>query len=459
MGAAERITKRRVGSERDLTKGSIIGNLLMLSWPIIILNGLWSVTLIIEMIWVGKLGAASMAGVGVAGFVTMLVMTVKRGICIGAIAMVARFVGAGDVTKANHIAGQGFVIGVAYSAVVAAIGVFFAESILSLFGLEVNAVAEGATYLRIALAGWVTEALWMMSFSMMQASGDSVTPMKIAIFLRSIHAVICPFLVLGWWVFPRLGVSGAATAYVAASGLGMIIGLWALSTGRTRLRLTLRSFHPDPKIIWRILKIAIPASVMGLQSSFGNLALAWFMAPFGTLAVAAHSLTQRVQIFVNMPAGGVGRGAGVLVGQYLGADQPERAERSGWLAAGLLEGLMIVCSVVVLLWAESIASIFTAEPDLVVLGGIFLRIAAVSYLVACVILLQDCISGAGDTLPPMLVGLAMIWVVQLPLAFFLPRVTDLGVYGVRWAIVIGMAVGAIAYLIYFKLGRWKRKRV
>ena len=262
------------------------------------------------------------------------------------------------------------------------------------------------------------------------------------------------------WDATRLGVSGAALTNFISQSLGTALGLWVLFSGRSRLRLTLRDFHLDLSIIWRILKIGIPASIMTMERTFGNLVLMWFMAPFGTLAVAAHTLIQRVQAVFRMPCMGLGHGAGVLVGQNLGAHQPERAEKSGWLAAGLAEGFTLTASVVILLWAEGIISIFNAEPGVVELASTFLRIQAAGYLVmGLYFVLQNCISGAGDTLPPMLVTLLNFWLVQIPLAFFLPKVTNLGVYGVRWAIVAGLVVGAIAYTTYFRQGRWKRKKV
>jgi Na+-driven multidrug efflux pump len=199
---------------------------------------------------------------------------------------------------------------------------------------------------------------------------------------------------------------------------------------------------------------------MGMERNFSQLVLMWFMVPFGTLAVAAHSLNQRIEMLLFMPAWGFGIAAGVLAGQNLGTGQPERAERSGWLAAGLAEGFMLACSLAILLWAEGIIHIFTSEPSLVELSSIFLRIAVAGYVVmAFTAVLQQCISGAGDTLPPMLFTLLGMFMVQVPLAWFLPRTTNLGIYGVRWAIVAGTVVTSVAYIVYFRLGRWKRKKV
>jgi len=453
-------TGRRAAPDRDWTKGNIFRNLWALSWPIIIGSGLNILGPTIDMIWVGKLGTASIAGVGIAGMVVMLLMMGRMGVNMGMRAMVARFVGAGDAEGANLVAQQAFVISGTYSIVMAAVGIFLAEPILSLFGVEADVVAEGAAYMRIMFIGTAAMSFRVMTQGIMQASGDVMTPMRISILFRFVHIALCPFLIFGWWIFPRLGVSGAAMTNIVSQSLGTALGLWILFSGRTRLRLTLRNFRLDPSIIWRIVKIGIPASIMGMQRSLGNLVVMWLMTPFGTLAVAAHTLGQRVERFLFMPGMGLGMGAGVLAGQNLGASQPERAERGGWLAAGLVAGFMLIASVAILLWPESIVRIFSPEPDLAEITSTFLRIAAAGYLMMGFnAVFRHCLSGAGDTLSPMAISILMIWAVQMPLAVLLPQVTNLGVYGVRWAIVAGMVAGAIAYITYFRMGRWKRKKV
>ncbi len=460
MGEVGGSTGKRTAFDRDWTKGNIFRNLWSLAWPMIITDSFWAVGLTVDMIWVGKLGAASIAGVGVAGIIVMLAMAARWGLSAGTRAMVARFIGAGDEKGANHVAQQAFVISGIYAIIMATIGVFFAEPILSLVGLEADVVVEGAAYLRIQFVGSAAMSFWMMGEAIMRASGDAVTPMKVTIIARFVHLVLAPFLIFGWWIFPRWGVSGAATANLVGYSLGMALTLWVLFTGRSRLWLTLRDFHLAPNIIWRIVKIGIPASVMGIQRTFGRFVLVWVMTPFGTLAVAAHTLAQRIEMFLYLPGWGMGMAAGVLVGQNLGAAQPERAEKGGWLAVGLVEGFMLICAVAVLLWAESIIGIFSTEAGLVEIASTFIRIEAAGYLVVgFVAVLPLCISSAGDTLPPMLFSLLMIWVVLLPLAFFLPQVTNLGVYGVRWAIVASVVAGAVAYTTYFRMGRWKRKKV
>ncbi|MBA7668394.1 hypothetical protein ES703_76504 [subsurface metagenome] len=165
-------------------------------------------------------------------------------------------------------------------------------------------------------------------------------------------------------------------------------------------------------------------------------------------------------MFIHMPIMGLGMGSGVLAGQNLGARQPERAERTGWQAAALVTALMAIVSVLIWFGAEYVVRIFNSEPELVEITCAFMRIQIVGYMVfGMVIVLMQCLNGVGETIVPMLTTLITMWGVQVPLAYVLPRITNLGVYGVRWAIVISNIVRSVIYTVYFKLGRWKRKQV
>ena len=435
-------------------------NLLSLSWPMIITNSLMMLGPTIDMVWVGRLGAASVAGVGIAGMAVQCVNAARMGLNNGTKAMIARFVGAGDIEGANNVTQQAFVISAAFSILLAIIGVFLSEPILVWMGVEPDVVTEGAVYMRIMFVGSIAMSFRMMTEGVMQASGDTVAPMKITIFYRLFHIAICPFLVFGWWIFPQLGVTGAALANVVSQTLGVAAGLWILISGRTRLLLSFRNFRINGNIMWRIVKIGIPATIMSVEMSLSQIILMWFIVPFGTLAVAAHSINQRIEMVILMPAMAFGMTAGVLAGQNLGAGQPERAEKTAWRTVALVEGFIIICIAVILIWAEGIVGIFSPDPELVALGAIFLKISLAGFLVVGFFAtFMQCLAGVGDTLPPMIIGLSTGWMVRIPLAYYLPKITDLGVYGVRWAMVAAMVVGAISYTTYFRLGRWKRKQV
>ena len=452
--------RRGAAFDRDWTKGSILGNLWGLSWPMMVTQAITTLGPTIDMIWLGKLGAASMAGVGVSGNIVMLVSTVRTGLTTGTRAIISRSIGAGDKDAANHVANQSFVVSVLFAIVSAVIGLFLSRQMLQAIGLAPDALAEGTAYLQIQLVGMVTTSFQMLSQSLMQASGDSKTPMNISLITRAFHVALSPLLIFGWGPFPRLGVSGAALTGVISQGVAGVWGMWILYTGHTRLQLDMKNFRFDWPMIWRITKIGIPASLMGAERSSATLLVTWFVIPFGTFAVAAHSLMERIDNFIRMPAMAMGQGAGVLAGQNLGAKQPERAEKTGWLAAGIFTAVLIIISVGIWFWPQFVIRIFNTQAGLVDIAVVFLRIQLINFTVgATTLVLMGCLNGVGDTWIPMLNTMITLWGVQMPLAFALSRYTSLGVYGVRWAMAIAIVIRAAIYAIYFKMGRWKRAKV
>jgi len=450
----------RPALHKDWTQGSIVNNLWLLSWPMIISSILNTLGPTVDMIWVGKLGSNSVAGVGLAGLAVQLVNSLLMGLFAGLRAMVARFVGAGDNESASRAAEQAITVSAIFSVIMALIGIFFARQILDIFGVSAAVVDQGAGYLRIQFVGMVAMGIVMMTGSTMQASGDTMTPMRISVIYRVLHVVLCPFLVFGWWIFPKMGVSGAAMTSVISQSLGGAIGLWFLFSGRTRMRLSFRGFRFDAKLLWRIVKIGLPAAVNSMERSVVGLVMMTFITPFGTLAVAAHTIMTRVEMFVMMPSMAFGQAAGVLAGQNMGANQPARAEKSGWVGIGLTEGIMLIFSVAMVIWAPQLVRIFNSEPGVVEICSTFLRIAAVGNIfMGFAAVLADCLNGVGDTMIPMIASLITMWAVQVPLAYFLPKYHDLGVFGIRWAMAAALAMRAITYVIYFRAGRWKRLKI
>ena len=446
--------------EKDLTKGSITRNLWSLAWPMTVSTRIMTLGPFIDAIWIGKLGTASMAGVTVSGTVVMLINSLIMGLFTGLRAMVARFVGAGDKEQANHVSQQAFVIGAVLSLLMAIIGLFFAESILRLWNLEADVIEAGAIYMRIELIGTFTMSFGLMAQSIMYASGDSKTPMIISIGTRIFHIILCPLLIFGYAGFPELGVTGAALSTVISQGIGGAIGLWILFTGHTRLKITLKNFNFDWSIIWRTAKIGIPASLGGIHMNVGNIVFMWFIAPFGTLAIAGHMLVSRVDMLILMPAMGLGSAAGILAAQNLGALQPERAEKTAWTAISIFTGVMLLFSIAVWIWANSIVRLFNAEPELIEMASTFLKIQTVSYMCnGLMMVMRSVMNTGGEPLIACSSDLVTMCEIRIPLAYFLPGIANLGVYGVRWALVADTVSSAIVFIIYFRSGRWKRKKI
>jgi putative MATE family efflux protein len=447
---------------REWTQGPIINSLLLLSWPMIVMEATYMVSQLFDMRWVGQLATKteSVAGMGIANVVMMLVSTVDMGIIAGSRAMIARFIGERDMESARKVAGQTFIVAVGWGTMVTIAGSLLAGPIISIFGVEPVVAEEGAKYLRVFFAGWISLELLIMSLYTMQSTGDSFSPMLIEISIRVVHLALCPFLVLGLWIFPRMGITGAALSNVISQALGAAAGLWFLFGGYTRLKLSIKDMRFIPGMAWRMLKIGVPNLISMLQGNLSMFVTTKIVVPFGTSVFTAHNIVTNVHMFVTAPNMGLGSGVSVLAGQNLGAKQPERAVRTAWLGATILEAFLVICGIIIFVWAEPIVAFFNNDPSVVPVGAAFLRIGTISFLLQGITQpLISCVNGAGDTIPSMLINIGMIWLFQLPLVYVLSNHTALGVNGIRWAYVIGNLAAFIATVAYFRSGRWKHKKV
>jgi Na+-driven multidrug efflux pump len=197
-----------------------------------------------------------------------------------------------------------------------------------------------------------------------------------------------------------------------------------------------------------------------MERNIAELILMWFITPFGTIALAAQSVAQRVDQVIQNISGGMGSAAGILAGQSMGASRPDRAAKTGWLAVLIATAISLVCSLVIWFWIVPILHIFTKDTGVIDMAAIFLRIMIASYIVwGLVVSLSLVLNGVGDTMVQMITNLVTMMFIQLIMAYVLSRYTDLGVYGIRWAVVIGILARAVIYTGYFKSGRWKRKKL
>ncbi len=446
--------------KKDWTQGNILSNLWQLSWPMAITQTLMSLGPTIDMIWVGRLGPVAIAAVGVSGVVVMLAQGAMMGLTAGMRALVARAVGARDNEMAQRVAQHAIILSLAYAVFMLLVGVFLSRQIIGIVNPEEDVLELATMYMKIQFVGGATVTFRMMMDAIMQASGDSVNPMKNAIVFRLLHILICPFLIFGWWVFPELGVAGAAYTSIISQTVGVFLGIRVLFGSRSRLHISFRNFQFEMGLIWRMVRIGLPALVSSIQRMLNQFILQIFMAPFGTLVLAAHAVTQRLEMVILMPAMAIGMGAGVLVGQNLGAQKPERATRSVWLATAIVQGFVIIISLVIFIWTTQVIRIFNADPALDVTARQFVHIAIVGWLaVGFQFVFMNALQGAGDTVPTMVISVVTTWVITLPLAYFLPIYTDWGVYGIRWAMTISPIAAGIANILYFRTGKWKTRRI
>ena len=460
---------------RDLTAGSIPRNLWFLAWPQMIEGVLNVVDQMMDLFWAGRgFGIRAIAGLGVAHTYMMLLMQGRMGLDMGMQAMIARAIGMGDRRLANHAALQAFTLTGAFSLLMAALGILFTEPLLRIVGVSEEVMAQAGPYMRINFIGMGTTGFRMMSGTALQASGDTMTPMKATTVTRIIKVFLSPMLAFGWLGLPALGLPGLAVATVISQLAGVAMNFYALFRGTSRLHLTFRGYRPDPSVLWQQVRIGAPAIVNGMERSLAQLLLTGIVARFGDVTLASYSLANRAQMFVMMGMMGLGRSTGVLVGQNLGANNLQRARQSVlWsllfmsLVNGVLGGAVVA-------FPRPFLSIFSKDPELLAIAATWLRIQIVGFVfMGSSQVFAQSFQTAGDTVPPMLVSLVTLWGIQQPAAFILsgiaqnwsflglhvPTVGNLGQFGVAWAVVIAMATPILFYVPYYMWGPWWKKRV
>ncbi|MBI4213719.1 MAG: MATE family efflux transporter [Chloroflexi bacterium] len=442
---------------RDLTRGSIPRNLFFLAWPQFIEGILRVVDQLADLVWAGFLGHRAIAGMGAAQQYALVGFTARQGMDWSMRALVSRAIGMGDVSLANRVVLHAVTITVTYCFLLVAVGITFTEPLLRLLGISEAVIEEGAAYMRAQFVGQAFVGLHFLTSHALAASGDTLTPMKATLVARLIHIFLSPILVFGLLGVPAVGLAGAAVANAVAHVLSLAYLFWVLFSGRSRLHLTFRAFQFDPILIRQLIKIGLPASVNGMERNTAQIFVLAMLAPFGDFAVAAFTLSRRVEQLALTGSQGLGNAAGTIVGQSLGAGKPERAKETvAWAAVcGLLVNGFL--ALLIVLFPTAFLLLFTRDTEFLDIARTWLMIQAAGYVfVALTQVLNQSFQGAGDTLIVMIITLATMWAIELPLAFFLSRGTELGQFGIAWAMLSPMLSRPVFLIPYFFWGRWLR---
>ncbi|MBI4201793.1 MAG: MATE family efflux transporter [Chloroflexi bacterium] len=461
---------------KDLTQGSIPKNLWWLAWPQIVESLLNTADQLVDIVWAGMISVSAIAGVGIAQTYRQLVMTGRMGLDTAMSAQVSRAIGARNDPLANHVALQGFTLSASFSTVVGLSGAMFTIPLMKLLGLGDDIIETASLYLRIQFLGVIALAFRQMSGAALQAAGNAVIPMAATTVTRITHIILTPFFIFGLFFFPELGIAGAALADVIAQFLGTSLNFWALFTGKSRLHLKLSAYRLDPPVLLRTLKIGGPAAISGMERSVAQLVIVGLVSAFGTVGLAAFSLTRRAENLAMLGAGGLARASGVLAGQNLGAGRPERARKTVYWALAFVIGLGALLTLLLVIFAPSVVLLFTRDADLVPVAVVWLRILALSiiFLGTGQVFAQS-FNTAGDTMAPMIATLISMWFIEIPLAmvisghqytiglfgfsYTMPVIADFGQYGIAWSITIAMFLRSVFFLPYLFWGPWLRKRV
>ena len=449
--------RRSAYATKDLTKGSIPRNLWFLAWPQVAESFLSVVDQLADLIWAGRLGFQAIAGLGVSQSYLMMLMTARMGLDSGMRSMISRAVGAKQVAYANHVVLQALTLTTAYSVILVTLGLILTIPLLQILGLSDGVVAQAAPYMRVQFFAMAMMGYQRMTAGALQAAGDSMTPLRAATVARVGHLVFSPFLIFGWWIFPDLGLAGAAVANLISQTVGVSMNARALIVGSSRLHVTFKGYYVDYPLIWRVLKIGLPASVTGAQRAVSQLIVVAIVASFGDIALAAFAMTRRAENTVLHASRGMGRAAGALAGQNLGANLPARAKASVFWAIVYASVASVTISAVFLIFPSQVASFFNSDAEFVAQATLWLQVLAIGYFsMNTVQVFTQSFNTTGATLAPMIVTVSTMWLLELPLAYFLSRHTSLEELGIPWAIVFGMTLRLAIFTWYYLRGTWLR---
>jgi putative MATE family efflux protein len=453
--------RRSAYATRDLTSGSIPGTLWFLAWPHSVEGVLRIADHVVDLALAGLgFGHRGIAGMGAAQQFSQLGFTARWGLDIGMRAMLSRAIGMGDTALANQVVLQAASLTLVYGIVMAVIGLLFTEALLTLLGVSEGVVAEGAAYMRVTFMGQAVIGFSVLTAHALGAAGDTLTPMKTSILMRLVHIALSPILMFGLLGAPHFGLMGAALANIISQALAAAILFWVLFSGTSRLHLTLRGYRLDWAILRRILSVGLPASVTGMERAFAQLLLLGLIAPFGDVAVALFALSRRIEMFSHAGTQGFAQASGTIVGQCIGRGRPERARETVLWAGGFAVVVNVVLTILIALFPIAVLSVFTRDPELLDFGRPWLLIQTIGYsAVGIGLVASHSLQTAGATVYVMLVTIGTMWGIEFPLALFLSRGTELGPYGVAWAMVAAMLARPILYLPYFLSGRWLRIRM
>ncbi len=443
------------GKQQDFTTGSMRKAIFMLAIPMILEMCLESVFAIVDIFFVGKLGSNATATVGLTESVLTIVYSLAIGLSMAATAMVARRIGEKNPEGAAKAGAQAIMVAVTLSILISIAGLFYAEQLLRLMGATEEIVQSGSTYTRIMLTGNVVVMLLFLLNGIFRGAGDASIAMRSLWLANICNIILCPILI------HYFGLKGAAFATTTGRSIGVCYQLWhLLSEKKGIIKIHMQHFLPDKKVLKNLLNVASTASLQFIIGSASWIAMARIITDFGSSAVAGYTIAIRWIVFFILPAWGLSNAAATLVGQNLGAKQPERAEQSVWKTAKYNAIFMAFVSLLFLVGAKFFVSLITKDPAVVGTAVLALRIVSLGYIFYGVgMVMMNAFNGAGDSRTPTWVNLFWFWIFQIPFAWLLAIVWQWGPKGVFTAIVITETCITITSVLLFRKGKWKTVKI
>lgn len=448
------------GSGRDFTQGPIGLAIFLLAVPMILEMSMESLFAIVDIFFVAKLGADSIAIVGLTESVMALIYAVAFGLAISATATVSRRIGEKDEPGAARSAAHVIYLGVVVSLIISLIGIMFAPGILTLLGAKAEILDEGARFMRIMVGGNAAVLFIFLLNAIFRGAGDAAIAMRVLILSNGLNMVLSPMFIFGVGFFPELGVIGAAVGTTIGRSCGVLFAASMLFRPGGRIHIDRKSWKLDTELLWRLVRLASTGVFQLLIATASWTALMPIMAGFGDVAIAGYVIALRVVMFALLPSLGLSNAAATMVGQNLGAGKPERSEASVWKAAWFNAAFYFVIGVVFWSFSHPIIGFFTTDAEVLAYGTTALHIIAYGFaFYGLGMVLETAFNGAGDTWTPTYLNFFVFWVLEIPLAYLLAYKFEMGPTGVFWAITVAFSCLAVASALLFRRGKWKFKTV
>jgi len=448
------------GDIKDFTTGSIVKAIFLLAIPMIIEMVLESFFAVVDIYFVNKVGIEASSTVILTEASLSILYSVAWGLSIGVTALVARRAGEKNFAAASDIAVQAILLGSFLSLIISVIGFIYPREILMLMGATTTVAEENYLFTQIMLTGNIVIVLLFINNAIFRGIGNASIAMQTLILANAINIVLDPLLIMGIGPFPKMGVVGAAVATTIGRSVGVLFQFYHLFNGKALIRIARKQFVVRVKLMGSILNTSAGGMFQFIIGSCSWIFLAMIIAESGTAAVSGYGTAIRICIFTILPAWGLANAAATLVGQNLGANKPERAEKSVWRTAFLTFCFFAVVAVIFFVFGENLMFFFTQDKAAVAEGTKCLHILAIGYVFfAYGMIISQAFNGAGDTSTPTYINLFVFWALQIPLAYFMAKYLKMGTVGVYIAIGVAETVLAIVSIIIFKKGYWKTVKV
>lgn len=448
------------GTERDFTETTAGRAIFILAIPMILEMIMESVFAVVDIFFVSKLGADAVATVGITESAMTIVYAIGMGLSVATTALVSRRIGEKNKKDAGEVAFQAILAGLFISLLIAVPGVIFSKQFLLLMGATESMAEEGYLFPAIMFGSNIVVMLLFIINAVFRSSGDAAVSMRVIWFANIINLILDPLLIFGIGPFPEMGLMGAAIATAIGRGLAVVYQFYLLFKGNYRIKLYLENLKIRLSVMRKLLKISGGGILQNLIATSSWILLVRIIAESGPEALAGYTIAIRIIIFLLLPAWGLSNAASTLVGQNLGAKQPNRAEKTVWITGYANMIFMGTMGIILAVFPDFFIGLFIADLPVVEFGTTALRIISLGFIFyALGMVLVQGFNGSGDTLTPTKINFFCFWLVEIPLAYLLAIVFNMGLTGASIAIVTAESLLTVIALILFRKGNWKLRKV